>query len=116
MTHVPLTIDPQHDLHDDSTQGAISAKRRDTSDPIARRDLFLYLLQGSAVIANEATSVETAISSALGYLCHQLDWQVGHAYLPNANDRFVSSGLWYQDEPDRYGEFQRAAESQHLRL
>jgi signal transduction histidine kinase len=97
-----------------STQGATSAKRRDTNDPIARRDLFLHLLQGSAVIANEATSVETAIASALGYLCHQLDWQVGHAYLPNANQHFVSADLWYVESPLRYEPLQRAAEAHHL--
>lgn len=78
---------------------------------LAHHNLFLRLFQGSAVKANEATSLEEAISTVLNYLCTELGWPVGHAYLPTASGRFISSDIWYLDHPESYEPFRAVRKS-----
>lgn len=75
---------------------------------LAHRNLFLRLFQGSAVQANEATSLKEAVSSVLDYVCTELGWPVGHVYLADATGTLRSSSVWYLPQEDRYEEFRIA--------
>jgi PAS domain S-box-containing protein len=48
---------------------------------VARRSGFIRLLQDTAVIANEAASVEQAIHATLVRICRHIQWPLGHAWL-----------------------------------
>lgn len=80
----------------------------------AHHHLYLRLFQGSAVEANEATSLDQAITTVLRYLCTELGWPVGHAYLANAHGALVSTDIWYLEHPDRYEPFTTATPDIHL--
>ncbi len=80
----------------------------------AHHHLYLRLFQGSAVEANEAVSLDQAITTVLRYLCTELGWPVGHAYLANANGDLVPTDIWYLEHPQRYEPFTSATSRMQL--
>jgi len=91
------------------------APRLDEVAELKHRNLFLRLFQGSAVKANEATSLEEAVSTVLSYLCIELGWPVGHAYRSDTNGVLASSGIWYMNQPPLYDRFRALKDSLQLR-
>ena len=63
---------------------------------VEQRTWAIRLMQDAAVIANEADSAEDALHRALERVCSQLNWPVGHVFVPRSDDpqTFVSSGIW----------------------
>jgi len=83
----------------------------------ATRELYeqherLRLLRTVARAANEAASVEDALSTALAATCEHWSWQLGHAWLCADDGALVSTGLWVGRE--RFDAFQRATEQLRL--
>lgn len=76
--------------------------------------LYLRLFQGSAVEANEAANLDQAITTVLRYLCTELGWPVGHAYLANAHGTLVSADIWHLEDPERYEPFTTATAQMQL--
>jgi diguanylate cyclase (GGDEF)-like protein/PAS domain S-box-containing protein len=71
----------------------------------------LKLLQGIAVAANESSSLDDALQSAVDHICTHLGWPVGHAYLAvGATNIVVLSDIWYIDDLRRFEDFKRAVE------
>ncbi|MGN6187626.1 MAG: putative bifunctional diguanylate cyclase/phosphodiesterase [Conexibacter sp.] len=83
----------------------------------ATRELFeqherLRLLRTVARAANEAASVEDALSTALAATCEHWSWQLGHAWLCADDGALVPTGLWAG--AGRFDAFQRATEQLRL--
>jgi diguanylate cyclase (GGDEF)-like protein/PAS domain S-box-containing protein len=89
-------------------------ERRRTVALLRRERAFLELLQGVAVAANEARTVDEAIQRALDGVCAYLGWPVGHAYVPDAEGVLVSAGLWHLDDAERFASFRLATEQTRL--
>jgi len=73
-----------------------------------RRGAMVSLLQEVAIIANEATSVRSALRAALERIGAANGWQVGHAYLADERGRrgiFADAGVWYLEDPERHRGF-----------
>ena len=77
----------------------------------ATRDLYeqqqrLVLLRTVAKAANEAASVEDALTTALAAICEHCGWPLGHAWLREA-DTLRPTGLWAGDAA-RFAAFRAA--------
>ncbi|NOK63936.1 MAG: hypothetical protein GFH27_549319n116 [Chloroflexi bacterium AL-W] len=79
--------------------------------PAGQRDV-VRLLQDIAVIANKATSLQTALQRTIDRLCMHLGWPVGHVYLPHrtVNMEFESTPIWHWSTPDRFMTLQRVSD------
>ncbi|REJ87715.1 MAG: GAF domain-containing protein [Planctomycetota bacterium] len=90
---------------------------RTLASQVEQRTWAIRLMQDVAIIANEADSVNDAIRRALERVCSQLDWPVGHAFLPHRDDPriFVSSGIWHLREPERFRQFVQASSKAQFR-
>jgi diguanylate cyclase (GGDEF)-like protein len=78
----------------------------------ATRDLYeqqqrLLLLRTVAKAANEAASVDDALTTALAAICEHCDWSLGHAWLRAHDGALAPTGLWAGDA-DRYEAFRAA--------
>lgn len=62
---------------------------------VRERTREIMLMQDIAVTANQAESVRAAFTDALARLCHQFDWEIGHALLirDEDEDAVVSIGV-----------------------
>ncbi|HKB78138.1 MAG TPA: EAL domain-containing protein [Thermoanaerobaculia bacterium] len=73
----------------------------------------LRLLQAVAIAANESSSLDDAIASAVDQICEDLGWPVGHAYL-TVTQILVLSDLWFVADLQRFAGFRAALESTPL--
>lgn len=89
------------------------AERQRAEQALRRTNLFLKLLEGVAVAANEASSLETALQVAIEQICRLIGWPVGHAYLAQkgASRKLISTGIWYMQDPERYAVFRKITEA-----
>ncbi|WP_076862232.1 response regulator [Bradyrhizobium mercantei] len=71
----------------------------------------IELLQLITVAANEASTVEQAMRTALDGVCAHTRWPVGHVHLKDSAGVLVSTNLWHLDTPERYKAFQSATEA-----
>ena len=69
----------------------------------------LRLLQGVAVAANESSSLDDALLSAVDQICAELGWPIGHAYL-TITQILALSDIWFIADLQRYGAFRKALE------
>ena len=79
-----------------------------------RAEMLVRLLQVVAVAANEAATVEEALQACIDEVCRATGWPVGHAYLPDDDDRLVPALFWHFDDPERYAVFKRVTEGTPL--
>jgi len=73
----------------------------------------LRLLQAVAIAANESSSLDDALLSAVDQICTQLGWPVGHAYL-TITQILVLSDIWFIGDLQRFGAFRQVVESTRL--
>ena len=73
----------------------------------------LRLLQAVAIAANESSSLDDALLSAVDQICTQLGWPVGHAYL-TITEILVLSDIWFIGDLQRFGAFRKVVESTRL--
>jgi diguanylate cyclase (GGDEF)-like protein/PAS domain S-box-containing protein len=78
-----------------------------------RQRKLLKILHETAVIANNASNSQEAISEALSTVCAETDWPVGHAYMvtTDGSDVLESSRIWHFREAARYQELRRVTEA-----
>jgi diguanylate cyclase (GGDEF)-like protein len=84
----------------------------------ATRELYdkqqrLLLLGELVTAANEATSVEQAIATALKAVCGHCAWPLGHAWLRAADGELDPTGLWAGAD-ERLNSFREATEDLRL--
>ncbi|OMH33113.1 bifunctional diguanylate cyclase/phosphodiesterase [Tersicoccus sp. Bi-70] len=66
----------------------------------------LRLLEAVADAANQSSTVEAALQAGVRTVCEYTDWQIGHAFLPDATGRRLRpTSIWYGVEEGRFGEF-----------
>ncbi len=73
------------------------------------------LLQQIAMAANEATHPEDGLKTGLDVICAYASWPIGHAYLIEANETIVPTGIWHVDAADPLAALRDAAESDRFR-
>ena len=73
----------------------------------------LRLLQAVAIAANESSSLDDALLSAVDQICTQLGWPVGHAYL-TITEILALSDIWFMSEMQRWAPFRNAVETTAL--
>jgi len=71
----------------------------------------IELLQLITAAANEATTAEAAMRTALDRVCAHTRWPVGRVHLKNAAGVLISTSLWHLDNPQRYEAFRKASEA-----
>ena len=71
----------------------------------------IELLQLITVAANEASTVEGAMRTALERVCAHTRWPVGHVHIKDATGALASTSLWHLENPERYEAFREASEA-----
>jgi len=71
----------------------------------------IELLQSITVAANEASTVEGAMRTALDRVCAHTRWPVGHVLLKDSAGVLISTSLWHLDHPERYETFLKVSEA-----
>jgi diguanylate cyclase (GGDEF)-like protein len=84
----------------------------------ATRELYdkqqrLLVLGQVVKAANEATSVERALETALGAICRHCAWPIGHAWLLAPDGQLEPTGLWAGDR-ERFAAFRSATDGLRL--
>jgi PAS domain S-box-containing protein len=74
-------------------------------DPMPPTPDLVRLLQVVAVAANEASTASSAIRISLEAVCEHTGWQLGHAYLREADGSFGPSGIWHPRAPGIFPDF-----------
>ncbi|MDP8970247.1 MAG: EAL domain-containing protein [Actinomycetota bacterium] len=103
-------------LPDGSAAGQVDGRSRRTDELLQRRAAFVALLQGVAVAANEALSIEEALQGALDRVCEITGWPVGHAYeaAEDGTGQLTPCRLWHVADPQRYSAFRSITEQTPL--
>lgn len=74
---------------------------------------MMKLLKNAATAANEATSVEEGLQSALDNLCAYTGWPVGHAYVfSTEKNALISTGVWHMKDAQKYAQFKRVSQEE----
>src|SRR6202048_346552 len=71
----------------------------------------IELLQLITVAANEASTVDEAMRTALDGVCAHTRWPVGHVHLKDSAGALLSTSLWHLDNPERYKTFRKISEA-----
>ncbi|HUJ12833.1 MAG TPA: diguanylate cyclase, partial [Thermoanaerobaculia bacterium] len=70
----------------------------------------LRLLQAVAIAANESSSLDDALLSAVDQICAQLGWPVGHAYLA-ITEILALSDIWFVADLQRFAAIRETIET-----
>jgi PAS domain S-box-containing protein len=83
-----------------------SASSRQASD-------YLELLRVVATAANEATSIEEAMQTAIDAVCALTGWPIGHLYMTSPHDPSVlePTKVWHLSDPARFHSFREVTEA-----
>ncbi|CAA9340547.1 MAG: diguanylate cyclase/phosphodiesterase (GGDEF & EAL domains) with PAS/PAC sensor(s) [uncultured Gemmatimonadetes bacterium] len=73
------------------------AERRAAERALSRQNELLALLHAVAADANQAATLEGAVTACLRRVCEFTGWPVGHAYFADADGALVSSRIWHAD-------------------
>jgi PAS domain S-box-containing protein len=93
----------------------ITERKRD--DRVLRQTTaFIQLFQEVAVAANQATSLDQALQTAVNQICTHIGWPVGHVYLPDPDmpGALLPTGIWHLDDAQRFAAFRKITEAVRL--
>ncbi|MHC5112034.1 MAG: response regulator [Planctomycetota bacterium] len=81
--------------------------RQDVQTALLERTRRIELMQGIAVAANAAESVDGALQTALKSICLFLDWPVGHVFVTEEDDdqTIAPTAIWHMQDEQRYEVF-----------
>ncbi len=92
-------------------QGTI-AQLKQTQEQLSQEQMLVQLLQVVTTAANEAITVEEALSICLEQVCAYTKWPIGHALLADPKTQeMVSTSLWQLDDPVRFEAFRQTTEA-----
>jgi ammonium transporter len=108
----PVRVEPHTEA------GQIAAEYNRVLASIERRTGSLQLLRRTAAAANDSSSIEQALATALDEVCRFTRWPIGHAFLVGRDDPglLVSTGAWHLSDETRYETFREATESEPVRV
>lgn len=119
LAHDPLEgvafvvdVSARHDAEADVRAFAESLERR-----VAERTGYVQLLQGVAILANEAEHLEPGLLAAVAYVSRHFDQGEGRVYLQDDGHPHSASGpglVWYFDGERRRDTSRRARSSEEL--
>ncbi|MDQ3815448.1 MAG: PAS domain S-box protein, partial [Armatimonadota bacterium] len=90
-------------------------ERKQAEAALRKKTAHLELLQGIAVAANEASTLEEAAQRCLDKVCAATGWPVGHLYLVEESSReLVPTVLWHLDDSALFEPFRRVTEETRL--
>jgi PAS domain S-box-containing protein len=95
---------------------ATLSEREAARDETTRRTRSVRLLERIAVAANEASTVDAALESAVDAVCSYTGWPIGHVYLPSATnpDLLVPSPIWRLADSEKFSTFKEITEQMPL--
>jgi PAS domain S-box-containing protein len=96
----PTTLINMHDL----------SARKAAEAEVQRKNTVIELMRAVAVAANEASSPESVMRTALDLVCEHTGWPIGHAYSVNGAGDLVSTDIWHLDAPTRWAAFRAVTE------
>ena len=84
-----------------------------TEAALRRANARLRLLHLITTAANDASSLEQALQTAIDEICAHTGWPVGHAYVGGGEPQgeLVSLGIWHLDHPLRFEAFRSMTEA-----
>ncbi len=72
----------------------------------------LFLMQAVTEAANEAVEPKAAFQAAVDTLCLEMNWDIGHAWVFEADGgRLISSGVWHMPDTARFEPFRTMTET-----
>jgi PAS domain S-box-containing protein len=95
---------------------ATFSEREAAQDETRRRTRSVQLLERIAAAANEASTVEGALKTAIDEICVYTGWPVGHVYVPSPSDPdlLVPSQIWHLSDSERFATFKEVTEQMPL--
>jgi PAS domain S-box-containing protein len=120
LIDIALTISVIHDASGtisgfSTISRDISARKRD-EHLLRQTTAFIKLFQEVAVAANQATSLEQALQTAVDSICTHIGWPVGHVYLPDpvVAGALLPTSTWYLKDAQRFATFRTITEAVRL--
>ncbi|HEX3034074.1 MAG TPA: PAS domain S-box protein [Thermodesulfobacteriota bacterium] len=89
------------------------ALREKATQELYEKQRELELLRAISTAANEASSVEEAMQTAIDLICVYTGWPVGHVYMrtDDSGDKLISTMLWHLEDPERFDTFRKVTEN-----
>ena len=82
----------------------------------SRRVLEAELISDTTVETASASSFKESLQVLLDAICVQIEWPLGHVWLPDESDRYlVSSGIWHNDPELDVGLFRMVTQDTRFR-
>ncbi|MDT7043444.1 ammonium transporter [Candidatus Nitronereus thalassa] len=116
----PVTIEPHTEVGQIATEynrvlisvNDETRKRESALELLRIETGYVELLQGVAVAANEAKSVEESLQTTLDLVCNFTQWPVGHVYLrpDDLSDILIPTTIWHFDHRDTFETFREVTE------
>jgi GAF domain-containing protein len=79
---------------------------------LRKENAFVHLLRVVTSVANESTTIEEPLQTALDAICALTGWPIGHALLKSPDkEELTSAGLWHLDQPERFETFRKVSEA-----
>jgi PAS domain S-box-containing protein len=112
MSYSPI-VDAAGRIIGASTIGRDISERMRAEQRLRQKTMFVQLLQEIAIAANQATSIDAALRTAIAQICMHIGWPVGHVYLTRDGQApaLVSTDIWYLADPDRFAVFRAITEA-----
>ncbi|MHC4066495.1 MAG: ammonium transporter, partial [Planctomycetota bacterium] len=116
----PVNVEPHTEIGQIAQQynrviadiNAEQRRREAATEALRQKTISLELLQGAAVAANQAKTIEDAIQTCLEGICEFGGWAVGHCYmLDDASGELVSAKIWHFDDTERFARFREVTEA-----
>lgn len=87
-------------------------ERKKAEEALSAKHASLQMLQMVAVIANEATDVDSALLVILERICQYTGWPIGHVYVSteDSSGQLRPTKLWYLEQPERFEAFRKVTE------
>jgi PAS domain S-box-containing protein len=113
---VALTISAIRDadggLSGFSTIARDISTRKQSDQALRQTSAFVRLLQEVAVAANQATSLDQALQTAIDKICEHIGWPVGHIYMPDPAESgaLLPTHIWHLEDQQRFDTFRKITE------
>jgi PAS domain S-box-containing protein len=93
-------------------QRRLRAEMRRADQALRHKTALIQLFQEVAVAANEATTLDQALQTAVDTICTHIGWPVGHVYLPDPAEpsALLPSGIWHLADARRFATFRAITE------
>lgn len=79
---------------------------------LRKENACVHLLRVVTSVANDSTTIEEPLQTALDAICALTGWPIGHALLKSAEkEELHSTGLWHLDHPERFETFRKVTEA-----